>query len=147
MLSGASSGADSGVAEYGDRDLTDRALLDEFFRAERFGAEFLLGPGYESHYRQGGATGIEEVIVTGGHGQPQLSADVDNPLFDGCLAVRATRLTHLLTYGETETIDGTVDEPVVVEPVFASYEHVAESLEASRTAELLKRVRERIDAY
>src|SRR6202522_3637960 len=131
MLSGVFSSVFSGVfsggvADYGGCDLAYAALLDELFRADRFGAEFLLGPGYYAYHRKGSAAGIKEVIVAGRDRQPKLSTDVDNPLLDRCLAVRVTRLTHLLTHGEMETIDGVINEAIAVELIFASHEHIAE---------------------
>jgi hypothetical protein len=138
VLSGAGNGAGSGVAEYGGGDLADRGMFDEFFRAERFGAEFLFGPVYDAYHREGCGAGIEEIIIAGGDGHSQLSTDTDNPLLDRCLTVRVARLTHLLAHGEMEAVDGAVDEAVVVELVFAGYEYVAESFEAGGTAEFFE---------
>lgn len=147
VLSGAGNGADSAVAENSGRDLSDRTLLDELFRSERIGAEFLLGPGHEAYYRKGRAACVEEIVIAALEGYPQLSTDVDNPLLDCSLAVRVARPTHLLTHREMETTDGAVNETIVVELIFTGHEDITESLEAGGAAELLKRIGKGVDAY
>jgi len=147
VLSGAGYGAGSDVAEYRGRDLADRALLDELFRAERFFAEFLLDPGNEAYHRKGRAAGLEEVVIAVGDGQPQLSTYVDNPPLDRGLTALVARLTHLLTHGKWKTIDSAVNEAIVVELICAGHEHVAESLETGRATELFERVGIGVYAY
>jgi hypothetical protein len=130
MVSGAGNRAGHGIAGDSGRNLADQALLDELLWAERSDPEIRLGPGNDPDHRQGGAASLEEVIIAGGHRQPQLSTDVHHPLLDRRLAVLVARLTHLLAHRELEAMDGAVDEAVVVEFIFASDQDIAEPLEA-----------------
>jgi hypothetical protein len=116
----------------------DRALLDEFFGAEDFRPEVLLGSCNNAYHGERCAARLKKVVISGTDRQAELITGIDHPLLNICLALRLARLTPLLAYWEKEATNGLIYEAVVMKAILASHQYVAESLEAGAAPKFLQ---------